>query len=81
MHTKVALRRRKDEYGRYKDLPAIRRLVQAMAVPAAQLGDALRHGFKVEPPATPQEPCDLFARLLVDSGRNLFVLRSGQQRT
>lgn len=78
-YVKKALRRRKDEYARYKDHPALRKVVELIGVPASEFGDALRHGFKVEPPPTHELTSTQLARQLLDSGAAGKAFKSEQQ--
>ena len=36
-----------------RNTPRLREFAEIFAVPACEFGDAIRHGFKAEPPATP----------------------------
>ena len=47
--------RRGDDYSKHKVV--VRSFVELVCIPACDLGDGLRHGFKTEPPVTPKETC------------------------
>lgn len=64
-------RLRKDEYMRYSKIPKLREFVEIVAVPLHEIGDALRHGYQVDAPATPELTCEIMAGLLVNEANEL----------
>lgn len=64
-------RLRKDEYMRYSKIPKLREFVEIVAVPFHEIGDALRHGYQVDAPATPELTCEIMAGLLVNEANEL----------
>lgn len=44
---------KKDRYFKLCSIPRIREFLEQISVPVSELGDALRYGFKIDPPETP----------------------------
>ncbi len=76
---KKGLRQLKDEYAKYKDLPAVRRIVELIGVPARVFGDAVRYGFRVEPPPTSELTSNQLAKQLIETGAAGKAFKTDQQ--
>ena len=64
---KRAMRLRRNEYARYKNIEPLRKFVETLACPVSEFGDALRHGYRSEVPQTPEALCSEQARELLAS--------------
>ena len=43
----------RNEYKKCRNIPKLREFAELFSVPVCDFGDAIRHGFKAEPPPTP----------------------------